>query len=67
METALGLDRDQAASVQERLNELGFDVGVADGLFGQNTRAGLIAWQASENLDETGYLNTYTLRRLQGF
>ena len=64
VERTLGLDRDQSAQVQARLNELGFDVGVADGLFGRNTRSGLSAWQASIGVDQTGYLNTYTLRRL---
>ena len=64
VEQALALDRDQARLVQEALNEAGFNVGVADGLFGQNTRSGIGAWQASQGFNSTGYLNDYTLSLL---
>ena len=67
VEKTLGLDQDQSAVIQARLNDLGFDVGEIDGVFGRNTRTGLRAWQGSERLDETGYLNAYTLRRLLDF
>lgn len=67
VERALSLSREQSTLVQQRLNDLGFNVGVADGLFGRNTRSGLRDWQASQDLDQSGYLNTYTLRRLLSF
>ncbi len=64
VEQALALDRDQSAQVQQALNDQGYNVGVADGIFGRNTRRGVSEWQKSLGLTATGYLNAYCLRRL---
>ncbi|MGL1922163.1 MAG: peptidoglycan-binding protein [Hyphomicrobiales bacterium] len=49
------LSRDQAKIVQQRLNELGYNVGNPDGSFGRNTRNGIKAYQASIGEKATGY------------
>jgi Putative peptidoglycan binding domain/L,D-transpeptidase catalytic domain len=42
---ALGDTGDDVKRVQSRLNEVGFDVGPVDGVFGENTRAAVWAFQ----------------------
>ena len=50
------LDRgDLTAWVQARLNKLGFDCGVADGIAGSRTMSGIKEFQLANNLG-TGYL-----------
>lgn len=56
-ERLLGLSKDVRRQVQLALNKAGFNVGIADGLWGPKTRAGLRQWQKSVKLQETGYLN----------
>lgn len=63
-EEALELPRDLRRTIQIALNEAGFDVGFADGLWGAKTRSGIQQWQASSALPETGYLNKSTFERL---
>ncbi len=55
-EQALRLTRAERARVQVGLSELGHDVGVADGVFGSRTRAGIEAYQKGKGLPETGHL-----------
>ncbi len=50
--------------VQERLNSLGFNCGAADGLFGEKTRAAVIAFQASRGLLADGIVGQNTWRKL---
>jgi peptidoglycan hydrolase-like protein with peptidoglycan-binding domain len=40
--------------VQTQLNNLGFDTGLADGVFGPNTRRGIEQFQRDQGLDVTG-------------
>lgn len=54
------------ASVQERLVELGYDAGAADGLLGPKTRAALRAFQADRDLPVNGRPDETTLRALFG-
>lgn len=63
-EKALNLSRSLRRAIQSALNEAGYDVGFADGVWGKRTRSGLQAWQASSGLPETGYLNTFSHQRL---
>ena len=63
-ETALALNRTDRRGIQADLTVLGFDTNGIDGIFGNGTRSAIRAWQASEGLDETGYLNRAMLRRL---
>ncbi len=41
-------------AIQERLNELGFDAGVADGLMGERTRTAIAAYQRDRGLSIDG-------------
>lgn len=56
---------DDVAALQERLTELGFDTGRADGLFGPLTEAGLKAFQREYGLLPDGVCGPATLRALQ--
>ena len=55
-EEALGLDYAARVGVQRGLASLGMEVGSADGVFGDRTRAALGRWQARRGLAATGYL-----------
>ena len=52
-------------AVQERLNELGYDAGPADGLMGGRTRAAIVAFQRENNLPQNGSASAALLRALQ--
>ena len=56
MEASLGLTHRERVLVQHGLSSLGEDVGVADGVFGRRTRAGIRSYQEKKGLPETGYL-----------
>ena len=45
---------DDVAELQRRLNALGFDTGKVDGIFGADTLAGLLDFQANRRLPEDG-------------
>ena len=52
-------------AVQRSLNELGYDVGTADGLFGGETRAAIKAFQRNNGLAADGAVNAALLRQLE--
>ena len=56
VEASLGLTRAERFLVQHGLSSLGEGVGVADGVFGRRTRAGIRSYQEKKGLPETGYL-----------
>ena len=56
VEKGLGLSLEQRRLVQMGLAAAGRDPGGADGLFGGKTRRALSAWQASKEVEATGYL-----------
>ena len=56
VEQGLGLDREERRLVQMGLAAAGHSPGSADGLFGGKTRRALQAWQASKEVEATGYL-----------
>lgn len=41
-------------AIQQRLNELGYDAGAVDGLFGPRTRSAIVAFQNDHGLDASG-------------
>ncbi|MBV8618725.1 MAG: lytic murein transglycosylase [Curvibacter sp.] len=58
------LGRSQMKALQVRLNQLGFDTGVPDGLMGPATRAGLRRYQRSVGLPADGFADQELLDRL---
>jgi membrane-bound lytic murein transglycosylase B len=50
--------------LQNKLNELGFDVGKADGILGPGTRKGVREFQASKHLIADGYPTKETVNRV---
>ena len=54
-EDGLQLSRDMVMTLQTQLNQLGFDTGKPDGIFGSGTRRALRAYQSANNLTADGY------------
>jgi peptidoglycan hydrolase-like protein with peptidoglycan-binding domain len=54
----------QLQQAQQTLSQLGYDPGVADGVYGQRTRQALEAFQRAQQLPVTGALDTPTLQAL---
>jgi hypothetical protein len=52
------------ARVQERLNKLGYDCGVVDGMMGPRTRGCIRAFQSQQGLPTTGELDAETRKRV---
>ncbi len=61
-EAALELTRTQRVTIQRQLTQLGYDAGVADGLWGSRTRAAIKAWQQANRRAATGYMTTAQVR-----
>lgn len=60
----LGSTGPEVRKVQQRLRELGYDVGSADGDYGKQTEDAVKAFQARNNLQADGQVGTATLNRL---
>ena len=56
VEAALRLTRAQRTDIQRQLTSLGYSSGVADGLWGNRTRAAITAWQRANKRAQTGYV-----------
>ena len=57
IERSLALSRAERRSIQRDLTILGFEPRGIDGIFGGGTRGAIRAWQGSNSLNQTGYLN----------
>lgn len=55
---------DAVVKLQEKLIELGYLDGEADGAYGKNTAKGVSSFQAAEGLEETGIADAITQERL---
>jgi peptidoglycan hydrolase-like protein with peptidoglycan-binding domain len=55
-EATLRLTRTQRITIQRQLTAIGYDAGVADGLWGSRTRAAISAWQRANRGAQTGYV-----------
>jgi peptidoglycan lytic transglycosylase B len=64
-EDALPLTHSQKVELQQLLNRAGFPVGAADGVVGQQTRAGIRRYQRSVGLVPDGYASLPLLSRLK--
>ena len=56
VEASLRLTRTQRTDIQRQLTDIGYDAGVADGLWGSRTRAAISAWQKANRRTQTGYV-----------
>jgi peptidoglycan hydrolase-like protein with peptidoglycan-binding domain len=56
VEASIGLDRTQRILIQKQLTAIGYGTGVADGLWGTNTRGAIYRWQGANKLAATGYV-----------
>lgn len=61
-EAALRLTRTQRSDIQRQLTTIGYDAGVADGLWGSRTRAAVTAWQRANRKAQTGYVTAADVR-----
>jgi membrane-bound lytic murein transglycosylase B len=59
------LARAEVLALQQQLNQLGYDAGEEDGLFGSGTRAALSRFQRSVGAVADGYPGSEILQRLQ--
>ncbi|WP_374434959.1 peptidoglycan-binding domain-containing protein, partial [Tabrizicola sp.] len=55
----------QRVEIQRQLSDLGFDAGVADGLWGAKTRAAIKSWQRANRQSQTGYLTASQVRLIR--
>lgn len=56
---------EQVQWIQERLEDLGYEVGEADGVFGEETRQAIVQFQLSRGLDGDGVVGAGTFYALQ--
>lgn len=64
-EDLLGLTRSERIQVQQRLINLGYLAGRADGIFGSGTRQAISRWQGDNGVGTTGYLTGEQVRTLR--
>ena len=55
----------QVKDVQTLLNDLGYDIGGADGSMGPRTRAAIISFEQANGMPETGRVNAALIDRLE--
>lgn len=55
-----GNSGDDVRALQERLNELGYSCGAADGIFGRKTKAAVVAFQGDHGLSADGIVGPAT-------
>lgn len=65
VEAAIGLTRAQRVEIQQQLTSLGYPNGVADGLWGANTRGSIKRWQTANKLSATGYVTAQQVRLIR--
>ncbi len=63
-EQRLDLNRDQRREIQRDLSLLNYNTRGIDGIFGQGTRAAIVAWQGDNRHEKTGFLNEEQIRQL---
>lgn len=63
--TIVAAKRDQVREAQRLLNELGFDVGAADGIVGPRTRAAIRDYQFQYGLPDTGAIDAALIAQLK--
>ena len=56
---------DTVSGIQARLNSLGHDCGIADGIYGQKTKAGIESFEQANDLTPTGELSASLYRAVE--
>lgn len=56
VEASIGLSRSQRILIQKQLSSFGYATGVADGLWGSNTRKAISRWQVANKVSASGYV-----------
>ncbi|MEI2688085.1 MAG: peptidoglycan-binding domain-containing protein [Cypionkella sp.] len=56
VEASIGLSRAQRILIQKQLTAIGYSTGVADGLWGANTRRAIAKWQTANKMAVSGYV-----------
>ncbi|MBJ2149783.1 peptidoglycan-binding protein [Paracoccus sp. IB05] len=64
-EAALALSREQRRQIQSQLTSLGYDAGVADGLWGRKTREAIRGWQSANGATASGYVTERQVRQIR--
>jgi hypothetical protein len=57
----------QVAELQRFLNEIGLDAGIADGIFGTNTKLAVISYQIIKGLDADGVVGANTRASINAY
>lgn len=65
LRTRLPLRGDDVVELQQRLNQLGFDAGNEDGIFGRSTQAGVEEFQRNTGLAVDGRVGPATVQQLR--
>ncbi len=58
------MSKSEILKVQQRLLELGYNPGVADGLMGAKTRDAIKSFQRDNSLEATGIIDEITKKKL---
>ncbi len=64
IEASLKLTRTQRGTIQKQLTALGYDAGVADGLWGSKTRVAIKTWQKANKRTQTGYVTAAQVKQI---
>lgn len=62
---SVGSEGEDVVPVQEALARLGYEVGEADGIYGESTQAAVVAFQEAQGLTADGIVGAETLAALQ--
>ena len=62
VEGSIGLSRAQRIQIQKQLTSIGYSTGLADGLWGANTRRAISRWQTANKVPATGYVTARQVR-----
>lgn len=62
VEASIRLSRSQRIQIQKQLSSMGYPTGMADGLWGANTRNAIARWQAANKMTASGYVTARQIR-----
>ncbi len=64
VEASIGLTRAQRILIQKQLTSIGYSPGVADDLWGRDTRKAISRWQTANKLPASGYVTAKQVRQI---